>query len=111
MKQYYVYFMSNEGRTLYIGMTNNLERRVFEHKQEQVPGFTSKYSLTRLVYYESTGDVREALAREKQLKGGLRRKKIALMETQKREGKDLSASWYAPPENGGKESDSSLRSE
>ena len=80
MKQYYVYIMTNLARTLYIGVTNNLERRVYEHKHHLLPGFTSTYQLSRLAYYEVTSDVQAALAREKQLKGWLRAKKLALVE-------------------------------
>jgi putative endonuclease len=94
-KQYYVYIMSNIARTLYVGVTNNLERRVYEHKQKLVPGFTQKYDLTRLVYYAETEDVREAIAREKQIKGWLRAKKVALIEEMNPYWQDLSASWYS----------------
>jgi len=94
MKQYYVYMMSSPTRTLYIGVTNDLQRRVYEHKQKKVPGFTNRYNLTQLLYYETTGDVRDAIAREKQLKGWLRAKKVALIETINLEWDDLSASWY-----------------
>jgi len=94
MKQYYVYMMSSPTRTLYIGVTNDLQRRVYEHKQKKVPGFTNRYNLTQLLYYETTGDVRDAIAREKQLKGWLRAKKVALIETINLEWDDLSAGWY-----------------
>jgi len=80
MKNYYVYILSNEARTLYIGVTNNLERRLYEHKNKLINGFAKKYNLTKLVYYETTTHVRDAIAREKQLKGWLRIKKIALIE-------------------------------
>ena len=89
-KQYFVYIMTNRSKTLYIGVTNDLQRRVYEHKQKAVPGFTTKYNISSLVYYESTNDVREALAREKQLKGWLRIKKIRLIESTNPEWKDLS---------------------
>jgi putative endonuclease len=79
VKQYYVYIMSNVARTIYTGVTNNLERRVYEHKHHLIEGFTSKYDLTWLVHYAETNDVREAIAREKQIKGWLRAKKIALI--------------------------------
>ena len=69
MKQYYVYIMTNRSRTLYTGVTNNLERRVYEHKHKLVPGFTQKYNITMLVYYEETTDVRVPITREKQIKG------------------------------------------
>ena len=92
---YFTYIMSNRKHgTLYTGMTNNLERRVYEHKHKLTPGFTSRYGLARLVYYEETNDVRVAIAREKQIKGWLRRKKIALIESVNPEWKDLSEGWY-----------------
>jgi putative endonuclease len=69
MAQYYVYIMTGRSDTLYTGVTNNLERRVYEHKHGLVEGFTEKYNLTTLVYYETTDDVRSAIAREKQIKG------------------------------------------
>ncbi|HSB34828.1 MAG TPA: GIY-YIG nuclease family protein, partial [Nitrospirota bacterium] len=75
MKQYYVYIMTNQSRTPYIGVTNNLERRVYEHKHHLVEGFTSRYKIDVLVYYEVTSDVKAGIAREKQIKGWLRSKK------------------------------------
>ncbi len=81
MKHYYVYIMTNRSETLYIGVTNNLERRIYEHKHYLVAGFTSKYLITRLVYFEETSDVNAALAREKHIKGWLRAKKVALIES------------------------------
>src|SRR5215216_6628617 len=93
-KQYYVYIMTNRNRTLYIGMTSDLERRVYQHKHGLLPGFTSRYKMTQLVYYEVGDDVRVAIAREKQLKGWLRAKKIALIEAMNPEWDDLSAGWY-----------------
>jgi putative endonuclease len=92
-KQYYVYIMTNYAHTLYTGVTNDLERRVYEHKMKLVPGFTSRYGLTSLVYYEVTGDVESAIIREKQIKGWLRSKKVALVESVNPEWKDLSADW------------------
>ena len=93
-RQYYVYIMASSGRTLYVGVTNNLERRVMEHKQGQSGGFTSKYSVTKLVYHESTSDVRAAIEREKELKGWRRGKKVALVESVNPEWKDLALRWY-----------------
>ena len=75
MNQYYVYILTNISKTLYTGVTNNLERRIYEHKQKLVPGFTKKYNLTMLVYFEETRDVQAAIQREKQIKGWLRSKK------------------------------------
>ena len=86
--------MTNRSKTLYTGVTNNLERRVYEHKQKLVPGFTSTYNITLLVYFEMTTDVKVALSREKQIKGWLRSKKISLIETANPEWNDLSAEWF-----------------
>ncbi len=68
----FVYFMSNESRMLYVGVTNDLHKRVFQHKLKLIPGFTQKYNLYKLVYFEMFGDIRAAIAREKQIKGWLR---------------------------------------
>ncbi|MBI2851088.1 MAG: GIY-YIG nuclease family protein [Chloroflexi bacterium] len=92
-REYYVYIMSNWSRTLYIGVTNNLMARVDQHKRKVSPGFTARYNVTDLVYYESTGDVTAAIEREKQLKGWLRKKKIALIESVNPEWRDLSLDW------------------
>ncbi len=94
MKQYNVYIMSSANRVLYIGVTNNLERRVFEHKNKQVEGFTAKYNVSNLVYFEQTTDVRAAIEREKQLKGWVRAKKIALIQELNPHWNDLSLAWY-----------------
>ena len=92
MNQYYVYMMSNKGRNvLYIGVTNNLERRVAEHKSDTIEGFTQKYKCHALVYYEEYGDVNDAIHREKQLKCWSRTKKDALVETLNPLWKDLAA--------------------
>jgi putative endonuclease len=93
-KEYYIYIMTNKSKTLYIGVTSNLLRRVHEHKEKLIEGFTSKYNIHILVYYESTSNVHAALAREKQLKGWLRAKKIALIESLNPEWKDLSEEWF-----------------
>jgi putative endonuclease len=89
-KSYFVYIMTNHSKTLYTGVTNNLERRVQQHKLKQIPGFTAKYNVTQLVYYEETGDVLAAIAREKTIKGWLRAKKIALIESVNPKWQDLS---------------------
>lgn len=95
MKKYYVYIMTNKYNTvIYTGMTNDLKRRVYEHKQKQIPGFTSKYNIVKLVYFEETSDVNSAIAREKQIKGWLRKKKIALIEADNPQWHDLNESWY-----------------
>ena len=93
MADYYVYIMTNEASTLYTGVTNDLTRRVLEHKKKVVPGFTKRYNITKLVYYETTSDVRSALEREKQIKGWLRWKKLALIESVNPDRRDLSEDW------------------
>lgn len=95
MRNFHVYIMINRKLgVLYIGVTNDLERRVYEHKFKIYPGFTSRYNLKRLVYYEHFEDPESAISREKQLKGWLRSKKIALIVDMNPEWKDLSEGWY-----------------
>ncbi len=94
MKKYYVYIMNSPTGTLDTGMTSNLKRRVYEHKQKLREGFTKKYNVTRLAYYEETSDVQTALAREKEIKKWRRSKKIALIKTINPKWQDLSAGWY-----------------
>jgi putative endonuclease len=86
--------MSNRSKTLYTGVTNNLERRVWEHKQGTGSEFCSRYKLNRLVYFERFGDIRGAIDREKQIKGLLRIKKIALILSINPAWRDLSEEWY-----------------
>ncbi len=94
MNDYYVYILTNSSnKVMYIGITNNLERRVFEHKHELIDGFTKRYHVHRLVFYEQTSDVNAAIAREKQLKGWVREKKNRLVESQNPQWKDLSEEW------------------
>ena len=93
-RQYYVYILANMSRRLYVGMTNNLERRLYQHKHKLLPGFTSEYNITRLVYVETTVNVSAAIAREKQIKGWLRRKKVALIESQNPSWEDISVEWF-----------------
>ncbi|HUN61777.1 MAG TPA: GIY-YIG nuclease family protein [Candidatus Sulfotelmatobacter sp.] len=80
-KSYFDYIMSNSSKMLYVGVTNDVEVRAFQHKSKEVSGFTQKYNLHRLVYFESFGNVNEAIHREKQIKGWLRSKKVALIES------------------------------
>lgn len=90
-KLYCVYIMTNKNNTvLYTGVTNNLTRRVFEHKEKLVRGFTQRYNATKLVYYEASESVYSAIAREKQIKAGSRRKKIDLINSMNPEWRDLS---------------------
>ena len=102
-RTYYVYLLASKSRRLYVGVTNNLERRLFEHKSKQVDGFTKQYNIDRLVYFEQTTDVVSAISREKQVKHWNRNKKIALIEGFNPTWEDLSSEWY--------KADSSLRSE
>lgn len=92
-KTYYVYLLASKSRRLYIGMTNNLERRLYEHKNKLVDGFTKLYQIDRLVFFESTNDVRVAIEREKEIKKWRREKKIALIETINPLWADLSKDW------------------
>jgi putative endonuclease len=82
--------MTNTTGMLYTGITNNLEKRVYEHKMKLLPGFTARYNMNKLVYYESTNDVNAAITREKQIKGWVRRKKVALIDTVNPKWNDLS---------------------
>jgi len=94
MSEFHVYIMSNSSRILYIGMTNNLELRVWQHKAKQIEGFTRRYNLTMLVYSEQFSNPGDAIAREKELKGWLRQRKIELIEAQNPQWLDLSADWF-----------------
>jgi putative endonuclease len=93
---YFVYIMTNPSRTLYTGMTNNLRRRVKEHKLKLVLGFTAKYNITLLVYFESFQYVGNAIEREKQIKAWTGAKRIALVESTNPKWNDLSREWDQP---------------
>ena len=93
MPDYFVYVLASHSRRLYIGITNDLLRRVAEHR-EGMDTFTSKYRITRLVYFETTSNVMSAIEREKQLKGWVRKKKIAFIETENTLWQDLAAGWF-----------------
>lgn len=93
-KWYYVYIMTNRSRTLYIGITSKLKERVFQHRTGVFEGFTSKYKMDRLLYWEKYKSVHKAIAREKQLKGWRRVKKIQLIVTMNATWQDLAADWY-----------------
>jgi len=89
-RQYYVYIMTNKHNTvLYTGVTNDLKKRTWQHKEKLVEGFTQRYNVSKLVYYEATEDVRAAIAREKQIKGGSRQKKIDLVNSMNSDWRDL----------------------
>ena len=94
-KSYYVYILaSKRNGTLYTGVTNNLEKRIYEHKNNLVKGFTKKYNVHKLVYYEETNDVNEALLYEKRIKKWNRAWKIRLIEKDNPEWKDLTEHWF-----------------
>jgi len=95
---YYVYFVASKSRVLYIGMTNSLQRRIWEHQHDLIDGFSKQYRCHRLVYYESCDDVRNAIDREKQLKRWSRAKKLWLIERVNPTWEDLSAEWGKPIE-------------
>lgn len=91
MKSYYVYILSNiTNAVLYIGVTNNLERRIYEHKNKLIPGFTKKYNVSKLVYFEEFQEITDAIAAEKKLKGWTRIKKANLITSENPTWKDLS---------------------
>ena len=93
MREYYVYILTNASRTLYIGVTNDLLRRLDEHRTGLGSEFTQKYNVHQLVYYESTNSVTVAIEREKQLKVWTRAKKVAVIEQMNPEWKDLASEW------------------
>ncbi len=92
-RYYYVYILTNHSRTLYTGVTNDLPRRVLMHREGRGSAFTSRYKVTQLVYSETYTDIRDAITREKQIKGWLRSKKIELIENTNPEWRDLSEEW------------------
>ena len=94
-KTYYVYLLASKSRRLYVGVTNNLEHRLYEHKHKLVDGFTKSYNIDRLVFFETTSDVRSAIEREKKIKHWRREKKIALIETMNPLWEDLSDGWMS----------------
>ena len=94
-REYYVYIMTNRRHApLYVGVTNDLVRRVYEHRNKLAKSYASKYNITMLMYYETTNNVESAIAREKQLKGWLKEKKIALIESVNPNWKDLALEWF-----------------
>ena len=92
--QYYVYILTNSTRRLYVGVTRDIHRRVYEHKNKLVEGFTNEYNITWLAYFEETTDVRAALEREKQIKRWRRDKKLTLIESMNPDWRDLAQHWY-----------------
>ena len=94
MNQYFVYIMASQSGTLYIGMTNDLQRRVYQHKHKLLEGFTKRYDVTRLVHYEIFNSVNDAIAREKQIKKWRRDKKLDLIVSTNPKWCDLSEDWF-----------------
>ena len=93
-KTYYVYLITNwNNKVLYIGVTNNLERRLYEHKNKLIKGFTEKYNVNKLVYFEQTNDIESAITREKEIKKWRREKKNILVESTNKKWEDLSKRW------------------
>jgi putative endonuclease len=93
VSQYWVYVLASDHRTLYTGVTNDLERRLYEHRHGITRGFTKKYNVHRLVYFEATDDPVAAITREKEIKGWARRKKLALIEERNPDWRDFSEEW------------------
>ena len=94
MKTSYVYIMGSESGTLYVGMTSEIKKRVYEHKNHLIPGFTDKYNIGRLLYVETMGEPTSAINREKQIKAWRREKKVALIDSQNIAWNDISEDWY-----------------
>jgi putative endonuclease len=91
--------MTNRSGTHYTGVTGDLARRVYEHRQRLIPGFAARYRIDRLIYAESFGEVRDAIAREKQIKGWVRTRKLALIAESNPNWKDLGDEWFGPTEH------------
>jgi putative endonuclease len=91
---YFTYIIASRSRTLYVGVTGDLHRRVFQHKQKTHPGFTARYNCNRLVWFESFSEVGAAIQREKEIKGWTRARKIALIQPANPTWEDLSEQWY-----------------
>src|SRR5687767_768730 len=96
MRTYYTYILASFSRVLYVGVTNDPERRVYQHRTKQRGGFTAQYSVNQLVWYESFRDIRDAIAAEKRIKGWTRAKKVALIEEGNPHWEDINAGWPAP---------------
>jgi putative endonuclease len=93
-KVYYVYIMGSKSGTLYVGITSDIKKRVYEHKNHLLPGFTDKYNIEKLLYFETIRDAPSAINREKQIKPWRREKKVALIDSINPEWNDLSENWY-----------------
>ena len=97
IRAYWVYILASRSRVLYTGVTNDLARRAREHKQGLIPGFTQTYRVTRLVYFEQFADIRDAITREKQIKGWVRARKLELIEARNPTWTDLAERWFHQP--------------
>jgi putative endonuclease len=95
LKTYYLYIMASRSKRLYVGVTSDLHRRCYQHKTGAFEGFTNRYAITSLVYYEQFAEPMAAIKREKQIKGWLRKRKMELIEGLNPDWKDLSGGWYA----------------
>ena len=98
MATFHVYILASHSRTLYVGVTRNLLRRLHEHRSDAIPGFSKRYRTHKLVYFEATTEARAAFAREKQIKGWKRAKKIALIESVNAGWEDLARDWFPSEE-------------
>jgi len=98
--RFFVYILASKARTLYVGVTRDLPRRVLEHKTKSIPGFTAKYRIDRLVHFDETDFLLETIRREKELKGWRRARKIALIEQTNPSWNDLASGWYDPVDPG-----------
>jgi putative endonuclease len=96
MRTYHLYILSNVSRMLYVGVTGDLNRRLFEHKNKLVPGYSRNYNLHKLVYIEAYGNVNDAIYREKEIKGWLRSKKADLIKSTNPRWNDLAANYFSP---------------
>src|SRR2546423_6570309 len=97
MRTYFVYLMASRSRVLYVGVTNDLTRRASEHKRGLTAGFTSRYHITRLVYFEELADIRDAIVREKESQGWVRSRKLAMIERRNPTWEDLAEKWFQRP--------------
>ena len=95
MREYYVYILTNHSRTLYTGVTNNLEQRVLQHKKKLIEGFTSNYNIDRLVWFETFAEIDQAIECEKKIKGWRREKKLTLIRQLNPEWEDLAEDWFS----------------
>jgi putative endonuclease len=99
VRAFYVYILASRSRVLYTGVTNDLARRVHEHKSNLVAGFTSRYRITRLVHFEEFANVGDAIAREKQIKGWVRARKVRLIEENNPTWEDYAERWFLEPQS------------